>query len=123
MRHARSLTRSGPNLNRNLFDFVAFAPIVQLGHRPKLWQTLRMRIPTPLLALLVGGTVFAPAKDYLVHTFHRVQLSDKFWCEGYWTKHVVSDVTDNESPTFTDLTKRGTMIQVVLFCCQLHQID
>jgi len=27
--------------------------------------------------------------------------------EGHWTKHVIFDVTDNESPTFTDLTGDG----------------
>lgn len=35
----------------------------------------------PLVALLVG-TLSTCAKDYLLHTFEKTRLTDKFWCEG-----------------------------------------
>src|SRR6266498_1602997 len=36
------------------------------------------------LALLVAlsGTLIVSSKDYLLHTFKKTRLSDKFWCEG-----------------------------------------
>src|SRR6266545_2487635 len=36
------------------------------------------------LALLVAlsGTLMVSGKDYLLHTFKKTRLSDKFWCEG-----------------------------------------
>lgn len=33
-------------------------------------------------ALLSLGVMSASAEDYLLHTFKKIQLSDKFWCEG-----------------------------------------
>jgi len=35
-----------------------------------------------LLAAWLGGTLVSSAEDYLLHTFKKTQLSDKFWCEG-----------------------------------------
>src|SRR2546425_6013639 len=37
--------------------------------------------PLVLAALLSSG-VAGSAKDYLLHTFKKARLSDKFWCEG-----------------------------------------
>src|SRR2546425_11105396 len=37
--------------------------------------------PLVLAALLSSG-VAGFAKDYLLHTFKKTRLSDKFWCEG-----------------------------------------
>jgi hypothetical protein len=38
---------------------------------------------TPLFAVILGGAVLAvSAEEYLVHTFQRTQLTDKFWGEG-----------------------------------------
>src|SRR5437870_6435436 len=39
------------------------------------------KFPLFLAALLSSG-VAGFAKDYLLHTFKKTQLSDKFWCEG-----------------------------------------
>lgn len=40
-------------------------------------------IKAPLvLAVLLCGSLVSSAKDYLVHTFKRQQLTDKFWSEG-----------------------------------------
>jgi hypothetical protein len=38
-------------------------------------------LPLTLAVLLAGGSV-TPAKDYLMHTFRKTQLTDKFWSEG-----------------------------------------
>lgn len=35
-----------------------------------------------LLAALLGGTICSVSEDYLLHTFKKTQLSDKFWSEG-----------------------------------------
>ena len=34
------------------------------------------------LAMLLGCAVASLAKDKVLHTFKKTQLSDKFWCEG-----------------------------------------
>jgi len=34
------------------------------------------------LAVLLVGTTIAPAKDYKLHTFKKIQLTDQFWSEG-----------------------------------------
>src|SRR5438270_9268412 len=39
------------------------------------------KFPLLFAALLCGG-VAVSAKDYLLHTFKKTRLSDKFWCEG-----------------------------------------
>src|SRR6266700_3428583 len=35
-----------------------------------------------LLAVALSGSTQAPAKDYVLSSFKKIQLSDKFWCEG-----------------------------------------
>jgi len=35
-----------------------------------------------MLATLLTAAVASPAKDNVLHTFKKTQLSDKFWCEG-----------------------------------------
>lgn len=40
-----------------------------------------MKLPL-VSALLLSGTIFVPAKDYLLHSFKKVQLTDQFWSEG-----------------------------------------
>ena len=35
-----------------------------------------------LLAALLSSPVLSPAKDHVLHSFKKTQLSDKFWCEG-----------------------------------------
>jgi len=35
-----------------------------------------------ILALVLGGTMSSVGGDYLLHTFKKTQLSDKFWSEG-----------------------------------------
>jgi hypothetical protein len=47
-----------------------------------LCQTWRMNTRLLLLVLLLCGPVTSPAKDKVLHTFKKTQLSDKFWCEG-----------------------------------------
>src|SRR5436190_7393838 len=39
------------------------------------------RFPVALAALLSASLVVS-AKDYVLHSFKQIQLSDKFWCEG-----------------------------------------
>jgi hypothetical protein len=56
--------------------------LLRLDLPPALCQTLRMRTALAILSRLTASTLVVPAKDYLIHTFHRTQLSDKFWCEG-----------------------------------------
>src|SRR3989441_10223314 len=34
------------------------------------------------LAVIVSGIIAADAADYALHSFKKIQLSDKFWCEG-----------------------------------------
>src|SRR5438876_1195411 len=70
-------------------------------------------------AVVLSSTLMATAKDYVLHTFHKTQVTDKFWGEdsswyenpkgkeGHWVRHTALDVTDNESPTFTDITGDG----------------
>lgn len=41
-----------------------------------------MNIRILTVAALLGGLVAAPAKDYVLHSFKKTQLSDKFWGEG-----------------------------------------
>ena len=41
-----------------------------------------MKIMPLLLAVLLGGTICSVGEDYLLHTFKRTQLTDKFWSEG-----------------------------------------
>jgi hypothetical protein len=41
-----------------------------------------MKIMPLLLAVLLGGTICSAGEDYLLHTFKRTQLTDKFWSEG-----------------------------------------
>jgi hypothetical protein len=33
-------------------------------------------------ALVLSGTLFASAKDHVLHTFKKTQLTDQFWSEG-----------------------------------------
>ena len=35
-----------------------------------------------VLAVVLSGSTLAPAKDYFLSSFKKMQLSDKFWCEG-----------------------------------------
>src|SRR5437762_4775641 len=35
-----------------------------------------------LLSTFLSSSLVAVAKDYLLHSFKKTQLSDKFWCEG-----------------------------------------
>lgn len=41
-----------------------------------------MKTMSLLLAALLGGTIYSVGEDYLLHTFKKTQLSDKFWSEG-----------------------------------------
>jgi len=41
-----------------------------------------MKTAPLVLALALGATSDSIGKDYLLHTFKRTQLTDKFWCEG-----------------------------------------
>src|SRR5216117_1822225 len=34
------------------------------------------------LAVALSGSTLASAKDYVLSSFKKIQLSDKFWCEG-----------------------------------------
>src|SRR6266699_4855712 len=34
------------------------------------------------LAFALSGSTLATAKDYILISFKKIQLSDKFWCEG-----------------------------------------
>ncbi len=41
-----------------------------------------MNTPTLAVALAFSGFAAANAADYVLHSFKKIQLSDKFWCEG-----------------------------------------
>ena len=35
-----------------------------------------------VLVVALSGSALASAKDYVLSSFKKIQLSDKFWCEG-----------------------------------------
>jgi hypothetical protein len=41
-----------------------------------------MKATPLLLAVLFTGTICSVGEDYLLHSFKKTQLTDKFWCEG-----------------------------------------
>lgn len=42
---------------------------------------MTIRIPI-IMAVLVGGTLAVSAKDYVLHSFKKIQMTDQFYCEG-----------------------------------------
>lgn len=65
--------------------------------------------PLLVLHLVLGAVTIAEAADPVLHTFHRQQLSDQFWCEGAsfadFNRDGVNDIVSGpwwyEGPAFT----------------------
>src|SRR5437762_4812206 len=59
-----------------------FAATIQLDRPGQCCHRLSMNKFPVALAALLSASLVVSAKDYVLHSFKKIQLSDKFWCEG-----------------------------------------